>query len=437
MNQQFKSFLETSCFSSNYPFSSEMGEGSFEEQDAKRELIRKLSFRDNFDFSQETTDDSGDFFSDAILARKRKMTNEMDLLDKVCLTYEDSPQRKNSDDQISKMVLSSPHQHPMGIENYSHMSNLANRIEGMEEEYDDTPIVKEFESEMTLMEKVNNNDHSSHSHDLREPPHRGNLEVQTVYTFKQENSPSSCLVKTGETESFESPAPGKRFNNSSLTTCRNLRDPDLRTITPETLVSLMNDSQRRKYLVIDCRYEYEYKGGHIRGAVNITSPEDLETLLVKNRHLLCKDDTLELVKKDWTNAVAGSRMRPSFKHEDPLKLDPPILVFHCEFSQKRGPRALRALRNLDRNLNSMTWPNLFYPEVYILENGYKNFHSKFPEYCDPIGVYIRMVDKIYKPHYIEAKTKDRTVWKTKDTKDTTEETLKPTVLQRFKTMVCI
>lgn len=119
-------------------------------------------------------------------------------------------------------------------------------------------------------------------------------------------------------------------------------------------------------------------GGHIKGAVNITSPEDLEELLIKNRHMLCKDETLEIVKQDWSNAVAGSRLRVSFRHEDPLKLDPPILVFHCEFSQKRGPRALRALRNLDRNVNSMNWPNLFYPEVYILDNGYKNFHSKFP-----------------------------------------------------------
>lgn len=435
MNQQFKSFFETSCFQ----FGGEMTEAPYDEAEAKRELIRKLSFCDNFNLSQESTDDSGDYFADVILARKRKMTNEMDLAGlspkNVCLTYESS-QNEDSDEHIPKMVLSSPRQHATGIENYSHMSNLGNALDIMEEEYDETPIVKEFESELTLMDKVNN-EHGSHPHDHREAPRKASLEIQTIFgTLKQENSPASCLLKTGEEESFESPAPGKRFNNSSLATCRNLRDPDLRTITPDTLVSLMKDPQRRKYLIVDCRYGYEYKGGHIQGAVNITSPEELEDLLVKNRHLLCKDDTLELVKKDWTNAIAGSRMRPSFKVEDPLKLTPPILVFHCEFSQKRGPRALRALRNLDRNLNSMSWPNLFYPEVYILENGYKNFHTKFPEYCDPINQYIRMVDKTYKPHYLEAKMKDRTVWKTKDTKDTSGETLKPTVLQRFKTMVC-
>jgi len=56
--------------------------------------------------------------------------------------------------------------------------------------------------------------------------------------------------------------------------------------------------------------------------------------------------------------------------------EPPIIIFHCEFSQKRGPRALRALRSLDRQLN--VWPNLYYPEVYLLEDGYKNFNSQFP-----------------------------------------------------------
>jgi len=38
--------------------------------------------------------------------------------------------------------------------------------------------------------------------------------------------------------------------------------PDLWSISPETLVNLMNDPTK-KYLVIDCRYDYEYKGTEI------------------------------------------------------------------------------------------------------------------------------------------------------------------------------
>ena len=159
----------------------------------------------------------------------------------------------------------------------------------------------------------------------------------------------------------------------------------------------MHNSNGERYLIIDCRFEYEYqgnlliilhvlftiiKGGHIQGAINITSPEDLEELLIKNKHLLFQEDTLELLKRDWQSVLAIHKRQihqlETEKQQKNSNLKPPILVFHCEFSQKRGPRALRTLRNLDRAINHANWPSLCYPEVYILENGYKNFHSKFP-----------------------------------------------------------
>jgi hypothetical protein len=55
---------------------------------------------------------------------------------------------------------------------------------------------------------------------------------------------------------------------------------------------------------------------------------------------------------------------------------PLVLIFHCEFSQKRGPRAMKYLREIDRQHNAH--PNLFYPEIYLLEGGYESFHQKFP-----------------------------------------------------------
>jgi len=426
-----------------------MGEVPMDDSEEKRMFIRKLSFRDNFEFSQESTDDSGDFLSDVLFARQRKMTSEMILSDpnpnNVCLTFDsacseqDTQAFLHSQQQAPQLIVAPSNHQAYGAENFPHLNNLTNPEDFMEEEeYENTPIVEQFESETFLTDRVNNA-HGSCMKDTRDGA-RGSLELQTVFgTLRQSNSPTSCMLKSNDLEenlTFESPAPGKRYTNSSLETCVNIRDPDLRTITPQTLVNLMNDAQKRKFLVIDCRFPYEYKGGHIKGAVNITSPEELEDLLVNNRHLLCKEDTLELIKQDWAGTIAKYNMRPMFNMQDPLALTPPILIFHCEFSQKRGPRALRALRNLDRSLNSVKWPNLFYPEVYILENGYKNFHSKFPEHCDPINQYIRMVDKTYKSHYVEAKMKDRMVWKKEDS-GSKEETLKPTVLQRFRTMVCM
>jgi M-phase inducer tyrosine phosphatase len=52
------------------------------------------------------------------------------------------------------------------------------------------------------------------------------------------------------------------------------RHPELNSITPETLTQLIKSENN--YLVIDCRFGYEFQGGHIKGALNFQDPETLE-----------------------------------------------------------------------------------------------------------------------------------------------------------------
>ncbi len=70
-----------------------------------------------------------------------------------------------------------------------------------------------------------------------------------------------------------------------------------------------------------------------------------------------------------------------------------IIVFHCEFSQKRGPQLCGKLRELDRQKNIDKYPLLCYPEIYVLEGGYKLFQTEYTDYC---GDYIQMEDKRFK-----------------------------------------
>lgn len=133
------------------------------------------------------------------------------------------------------------------------------------------------------------------------------------------------------------------------------RFPDINTISHETMAKLISDNALL-YRIIDCRFDYEYVGGHISGALNLNSPLKVEEYFFKNREQI----------------VSMMKERS-------------VIIFHCEFSQHRGPKMYRTLREIDRNLHMHHYPQLFYPEIYLLESGYKEFHLHHPEMCS--GVY--------------------------------------------------
>ena len=86
---------------------------------------------------------------------------------------------------------------------------------------------------------------------------------------------------------------------------------DLKYISPETVVALLTGKFSHiveKFVIVDCRYPYEYEGGHIETAVNLPLERDAETFLLQSPITPCSLD---------------KRI---------------ILIFHCEFSSERGPR---------------------------------------------------------------------------------------------------
>ncbi|XP_008064748.1 M-phase inducer phosphatase 2 isoform X2 [Carlito syrichta] len=129
---------------------------------------------------------------------------------------------------------------------------------------------------------------------------------------------------------------------------------DLKYISPETMVALLTGKFSNiveKFVIVDCRYPYEYEGGHIKTAVNLPLERDAETFLLQSPIMPCSLD---------------KRV---------------ILIFHCEFSSERGPRMCRFIRERDRAVND--YPSLYYPEMYILKGGYKEFFPQHPNFCEP------------------------------------------------------
>ncbi|VDI02272.1 Hypothetical predicted protein [Mytilus galloprovincialis] len=84
-------------------------------------------------------------------------------------------------------------------------------------------------------------------------------------------------------------------------------NPDLKTISHDTMSSVINgsyDEVLSSYRIIDCRYPYEYEGGHIKNAENIYAENGIIQFL---------EDNCDVTKRQ-------------------------VLIFHCEFSSERGPK---------------------------------------------------------------------------------------------------
>lgn len=155
---------------------------------------------------------------------------------------------------------------------------------------------------------------------------------------------------------------------------------DLKEITAETLSNLIEtkeDCAGITFKVIDCRYPYEFEGGHIRGALNLFSKRRIEDELME-----CKTTLNDPNMADSQKVNKGRE----------------ILIFHCEFSSHRGPSLCRYLRDIDRTSNASSYPFLFYPELYVLYGGYKDFYEQFPNLCDP-SAYVPMTDPQHAEEY--------------------------------------
>ncbi|NXG94467.1 MPIP2 phosphatase, partial [Stercorarius parasiticus] len=90
---------------------------------------------------------------------------------------------------------------------------------------------------------------------------------------------------------------------------------DLKYISPEMMVAVLTgqfSSLIESCVIVDCRYPYEYEGGHIkvRTAAAPLGDGDVEDFLLKK----------PIVPFDASKRV--------------------IVIFHCEFSSERGPRMM-------------------------------------------------------------------------------------------------
>lgn len=91
-------------------------------------------------------------------------------------------------------------------------------------------------------------------------------------------------------------------------------NPEVNKVSADTLAAFMR-AEPDGYLIVDCRFDYEYDFGHIKGAVNMFDCDKTATKFLNDRAFM-----LDLMRSNKA------------------------IVFHCEFSYERGPNMWRAVR---------------------------------------------------------------------------------------------
>ncbi|KAK2460607.1 hypothetical protein APHAL10511_007077 [Amanita phalloides] len=215
---------------------------------------------------------------------------------------------------------------------------------------------------------------------------------QQVRTLRRRDGTEDFRPLTGASPSFNKESPSAKFlapglpgfgdneAHGKILPCHKVSEDGLMRINCKTLDDLLDGkykSRIAKFLVIDCRFDYEYSGGHVPGAININTTTAVEELLL---------------------GPSVQKPKPSVSGDFSGKT---ILVFHCEFSAKRAPTFAKHLRAKDRAMNNQFYPKIYYPEVYVLEGGYCQYFRTSPYRCEP-PAYVRMDD----PKHLASRRED-------------------------------
>lgn len=162
-------------------------------------------------------------------------------------------------------------------------------------------------------------------------PVRSSFAVPTV-NCKSPTSSKSKSTKAGPYGPGGLPGFGDNEMDGKILPCHKVKEDGLVRITPETLEHLLDgrySEKIKKFHILDCRFDYEYKGGHIDGAINVKSMDNLDELLLSsNKGLYAPDESGETGQCELP---APSRSGERKEGEQV------VLIFHCEFSAKRAP----------------------------------------------------------------------------------------------------
>jgi M-phase inducer tyrosine phosphatase len=215
-----------------------------------------------------------------------------------------------------------------------------------------TPKISSFSTPSTNFSAMISNDYDDDDDDDENegnnpssPTIRPNRQIRRIHSFFQ---------TTKEKESYQNLENTSNLVTSGIKTFTVSNDlfPRISCNELSNLIASKN-SFFTNIIIVDCRFSYEYNGGHIKLAINLSDKSNLSTIF-----------------------------------DNHLSTEKQLIIFHCEFSILRGPTMAQQFRRLDRQINIDNYPYLSYPDILILDGGYCKFFSDYKHLCD--GSYIEM-----------------------------------------------
>ena len=247
--------------------------------------------------------------------------------------------------------------------------------------------------------------------------------------------------------SFSTPNKSDTMCEESLASTLD-KSPNQKPLVDSRIVAeALDRGIKHRLVVIDCRYFYEYEGGHIRGAINICSPLVADHLFKTRKELMFDERFLDLLLATEGREVSiediermaaccapekggcESGIRPrakttglapakrnsgakmggddDFKHA--VSKVVPVIILHCEFSSQRGPNIFRHIRSVDRGNNR--YPELSFPQLFVLKGGYEVFVREFGLACSPDCAYRPMLCRDWKQVMRVQESKVAEEWK--------------------------
>lgn len=175
------------------------------------------------------------------------------------------------------------------------------------------------ESHSNLTRNISAPSHSSSS-SLVPPPFSACMIMQ---------SPNRPLVATlgAAVESPVGMAFSEKERAGKILPCHKVSNDGLMRISPETMDRLLEgvfDESISHKIVVDCRFGYEYEGGHIRAAINIQDKKSVDKMLLQGEVFARGQSDVPLPSESGKVDSAGQKKKV-------------VVVFHCEYSAMRAP----------------------------------------------------------------------------------------------------